>query len=114
LIYDHEIVSALVPLLFAGDASTFYHPAVPFITSVGHATPYFTAGKDSFWSVIDIANSFTAKWYRPILHIWEWNGQTTMKLIAGQEYDDKHPVREIKQGIVDILNRLIDGLEWSS
>jgi hypothetical protein len=112
LIFDHEIVSTLIPFLMAGDASLFYRPAVPFITSVGRITPYFPS-KEGSWSVTNVANSFTAKWYRPILHLWEWNGQTVMKIIACQEYDDQQSVKEIQRGIVKILNRLIEGLEWS-
>jgi hypothetical protein len=113
LTFDHELVSALVAMQFPGDGAAFFNAAVPYITSVGRIDPYFTANKDdAFWSVTDVANHFNGKIYRPFLHMWEFKGRTTIKLVTGKEFGSNFPPRETLNTVRTLLNRFVDGLEW--
>jgi hypothetical protein len=59
------------------------------------------------WTIDDVANSFTVRWFRPVAHYWEWNGQTTIRIVASAEYDRLHSVGKMKEDILDHIRKLI-------
>ena len=100
------------------------------MTSVGRITPLFTtadtaspssASASSFpsaekekekekrkeWQVVNVANSFTIDWFRPVCHIWEWKGRTTIRMVATGEYDALHSVERMRDGMGEYVRQLL-------
>jgi hypothetical protein len=59
------------------------------------------------WTIDDVANSFTVRWFRPVAHYWEWKGETTVRIVASAEYDKFHSVVKMKEDISDQIRKLI-------
>lgn len=104
------------------------------MTSVGRVTPLFTtadtasplsASASSFptaekeeenekekekreeWQVINVANSFILRWFRPACHIWEWKGRSTIRMVATGEYDPLHSVERMRDGMGEYVRQLL-------
>lgn len=111
LIYEHEIICAILPGLLSGTGAPFYQAAVPFATSVGRMTDLFTPDPNQItpptWTINKVANSFTVQWFRPVVHYWEWKGQTTIRIVARADYDRLHPVAKMKEDMMDKIGQLI-------
>ena len=88
------------------------------MTSVGRITPLFTTAdtaspfsasasvketketeREEGWKVVNVANSFTLRWFRPVCHSWEWQGRTIVRIAATGEYDDLHSVEKMRDGM---------------
>jgi len=100
------------------------------MTSVGRITPLFTtadtaspssASASSFpsaekekekekrkeWQVVNVANSFTIDWFRPVCHIWEWKGRTTIRMVATGGYDYLHLTERMRDGMGEYVRQLL-------
>jgi hypothetical protein len=112
LAFEQEIASFLLSLLLPGDGSLAFQNSVPFITSVGRVTHLIqpdieSAAGEEKWLISDVANGFTTGWYRPTIHLWEWNGQTVIRIIVCSEYDITYPVKSLKKDISDIVQEVL-------
>jgi len=111
LIYEHEIICAILPGLLSGTGAPFYQAALPFATSIGRITDLFAPSPNQntppTWTIDHVANSYTVRWYRPVAHYWEWRGQTTVRIVASAEYDEAHSVLKMKEEMVDQIRKLI-------
>lgn len=65
--------------------------------------------KEKEWQVVNVANSFTIRWFRPVCHIWEWQGRTTIRIVATGEYDDLHSVEKMRDGMGEYVRHLLLG-----
>jgi hypothetical protein len=60
------------------------------------------------WKVVNAANSFTLRWFRPVIHVWEWQGKTTVRIVATGEYDNMHSVEKMRDVMGLYVRRLLE------
>jgi hypothetical protein len=94
-VFDHEAISALVPMLTGGEGRPFFGADVLFVTSVGRISPYFPRSPQAQWTVRHVANGFAVRWYRIVAHCWEWEGRTTIRLVASDQYHSQEELDKL-------------------
>ena len=101
----------------SGDPCQTCRLNAPFVTSVGRITVLIRHNSSDneekpTWTITDVGNSFTVRFHRPVMHLWEWQGRTTIKFVATSEfvatsaYDEEYPIRQLR----DEVQALISGL----
>jgi hypothetical protein len=117
IVFAHDIVPVILSSLLAGDAAAMYLDGTPNVTSVGRiATALYQTDQDSTipgdvqpkWRVTFVANSFTTRLFRPIAHFWEWEGRTTIRIVAIGEYNKIHPVVDMRKMMASCIQDLLD------
>lgn len=106
--FDHEAISAILPSLLAAGGRPFFSPDVLFATSVGSITPYFAqAESKDQWTVRHVANGFVTRWYRTVVHYWEWQGKTTLRVVASSQYHTQDDVNDLVDKLVVSISAVL-------
>lgn len=96
-------------MLLAEKGEQLYRTAIPFATSVGRITPLIPQEEPNpSWRVLHIANGFTTRWFRPVMHLWEWQGRTTVRFVASQEYDKVCSVEDMRWDMAGYVKALLE------
>ena len=57
--------------------------------------------------MVNVANSFTIDWFRPVCHIGEWKGRTTIRMVATGGYDYLHLTERMRDGMGEYVRQLL-------
>jgi hypothetical protein len=94
-------------------AETYFMSADLIVTSVGRITRMFDQnyecdhGTEQEWRVIHVANGSFNDWYRIVLHLWEWQGQTVVRFVGREEYEAERPIKQLKDDVAQLIQDIL-------
>lgn len=105
----------MLPKLLGPDGSNYLLSGLPFMTSIGRITPLISSSPpDARWKASEPMNGWNVRWSRLTLHLWEWEGRSTLLVVGSSQYQRQEELDRFVEVVRKAIDRVLSGKEGDS